>query len=145
VDAVRKVQKAGKVCVLDIDVQGVQKIKQTDISPHLIFIAPPSTEQLEARLRGRCVKTRSDRRGMWDAWGWVADGWMDGWMCCGGPKTRLAREWIESRPIVFFPHIMVIDKQTTLNTQRHGVGGRHRDAAGQRARRDRVRGAGGEL
>ncbi len=52
-DAVRKLQKAGKVCVLDIDVQGVQKIKQTDISPHLVFIAPPSTEQLEARLRGR--------------------------------------------------------------------------------------------
>lgn len=53
VDAVRKVQKAGKVCVLDIDVQGVQKIKQTDIRPHLVFIAPPDPEQLEARLRGR--------------------------------------------------------------------------------------------
>lgn len=49
-------QKAGKVCVLDIDVQGVQKIKRTDINPHLIFIAPPSPEQLEARLRGRCVR-----------------------------------------------------------------------------------------
>lgn len=54
-DAVRKVQRAGKVCVLDIDMQGVQKLKQTDIDPHLIFIAPPSPEQLEARLRGRCV------------------------------------------------------------------------------------------
>lgn len=53
VDAVRKVQKAGQVCVLDIDVQGVQKIKQTDIRPHLVFIAPPDPEQLEARLRGR--------------------------------------------------------------------------------------------
>lgn len=26
-DAVRKVQRAGRVCVLDIDVQGVQKLK----------------------------------------------------------------------------------------------------------------------
>lgn len=53
IDAVRKVQRAGKVCVLDIDVQGVQKIKQTDVHAHLMFIAPPSTEQLEKRLRGR--------------------------------------------------------------------------------------------
>jgi len=56
-EAVRKVQRAGKVCVLDIDVQGVMKIKQTDVNPHLVFVAPPSVEQLEARLRGRATES----------------------------------------------------------------------------------------
>ncbi len=56
-DAVRKVQRAGKVCVLDIDVQGVMKIKETDANPHYVFIAPPSPEQLEARLRGRATES----------------------------------------------------------------------------------------
>lgn len=59
-EAVRKVQRAGKVCVLDIDVQGVMKIKKTDVNPHLVFIAPPSVEQLEARLRGRATESAKD-------------------------------------------------------------------------------------
>lgn len=59
-EAVRKVQRAGKVCVLDIDVQGVMKIKETDVNPHYVFIAPPSVAQLEARLRGRATESAKD-------------------------------------------------------------------------------------
>jgi guanylate kinase len=49
---------------LDIDVQGVRKVKESGLSPIYIFIAPPSREELEKRLRGRgtesedAIKTR---------------------------------------------------------------------------------------
>ena len=46
-------QSQGKICILDIDVQGVQKVKQSSLDPHYVFIAPPSREELEKRLRGR--------------------------------------------------------------------------------------------
>nr|CAH7714720.1 unnamed protein product [Callosobruchus chinensis] len=55
--AVEDVAKTGKVCVLDIDVQGVKQVKQTDLQPWLIFIEPPSLEVLEARLKARKTET----------------------------------------------------------------------------------------
>ncbi|RFU24871.1 hypothetical protein B7463_g11467, partial [Scytalidium lignicola] len=49
-----KVQSAkGKVVVLDIEMEGVKQIKKSDISARYVFIAPPSMEELEERLRGR--------------------------------------------------------------------------------------------
>ena len=55
--AVEKVQSQGKICVLDIDVQGVQKVKESKLEPYYCFIAPPSKEDLEKRLRGRGTET----------------------------------------------------------------------------------------
>ena len=56
--AVERVQEAGKICVLDIDVQGVQKVKQSTLQqPLYVFIAPPSMKELEQRLRGRGTET----------------------------------------------------------------------------------------
>jgi guanylate kinase len=57
VAAVESVQANGRICVLDIDVQGVQKVKQSHLKPYYIFIAPPSKEDLEKRLRGRNTET----------------------------------------------------------------------------------------
>lgn len=51
--AVETVQQQGKVCVLDIDVQGVQKVKESSLEPIYLFISPPSEAELEKRLRGR--------------------------------------------------------------------------------------------
>lgn len=51
--AVEAVQKAGKVCVLDIDVQGVKQIRNTNLNPWYVFVKPPSLEVLERRLRDR--------------------------------------------------------------------------------------------
>ncbi|PIA19354.1 putative guanylate kinase [Coemansia reversa NRRL 1564] len=51
--AVRDVAEAGKTCILDIDVQGVKSVKGTDLGARFIFIAPPSEEELERRLRSR--------------------------------------------------------------------------------------------
>ena len=51
--AVEDVAKTGKVCVLDIDVQGVKAVKESKLTPHYVYVAPPSFEVLEERLRGR--------------------------------------------------------------------------------------------
>ncbi|KAM7362743.1 guanylate kinase [Cochliomyia hominivorax] len=56
-EAVRKVQHSGKVCILDIEPQGVEQIKKTDLNPILIYNNPPSLEALEQRLRKRNSET----------------------------------------------------------------------------------------
>mmetsp|Transcript_13132 Transcript_13132/g.23507 ORF Transcript_13132/g.23507 Transcript_13132/m.23507 type:complete len:238 (+) Transcript_13132:158-871(+) len=53
VAAVESVQNQGKICILDIDVQGVRNVKKSTLDAIYIFIAPPSMEVLEKRLRGR--------------------------------------------------------------------------------------------
>mmetsp|Transcript_8406 Transcript_8406/g.11993 ORF Transcript_8406/g.11993 Transcript_8406/m.11993 type:complete len:204 (-) Transcript_8406:110-721(-) len=59
-EAVKSVQKEGKICVLDIDVQGVQIVKKSSLTPKYIFISPPSIEALESRLRGRGTEKEED-------------------------------------------------------------------------------------
>ncbi|KAL7506260.1 hypothetical protein ACHAXN_003526 [Cyclotella atomus] len=60
---VQTVQNDNKICILDIDVQGVRSIKSgtssTSLNPIYVFIAPPSMEALEARLRGRGTEEES--------------------------------------------------------------------------------------
>ncbi|KAJ8926554.1 hypothetical protein NQ314_021070 [Rhamnusium bicolor] len=46
-----------KVCVLDIDMQGVRQVKNTDLNPWSIFIKPPSLESLKQRLTDRKTET----------------------------------------------------------------------------------------
>lgn len=55
--AVLSVLDEGKVCVLDIDVQGAEQVKNTDMDPLMIFVRPPSLEELERRLRARNTET----------------------------------------------------------------------------------------
>lgn len=52
--AVSDVQKQGRVCILDIDVQGVKQIKDLGIiDANYMFVTPPEMYALEHRLRGR--------------------------------------------------------------------------------------------
>lgn len=55
--AVESVQNQGKLCILDVDVQGVKQIKNSNFTGKYIFIAPPSIESLEKRLRLRGTET----------------------------------------------------------------------------------------
>ncbi|GAU95335.1 hypothetical protein RvY_06969 [Ramazzottius varieornatus] len=55
--AILDVLQHGKLCLLDIDSQGVKSIKGTDLNPVLVFIKPPSLEVLEMRLRSRGTET----------------------------------------------------------------------------------------
>ncbi len=51
-DEVERQQSAGHDVILDIDVQGAEQV-MAKASPVTIFIAPPSIQELERRLRGR--------------------------------------------------------------------------------------------
>lgn len=51
--AVEQVAQTGRICVLDVDKQGVKNIRKTDLHPLFIYISPPSYEILEKRLRAR--------------------------------------------------------------------------------------------
>eukprot|EP00658_Telonema_sp_P-2_P040555 TRINITY_DN289_c0_g1_i4.p1 TRINITY_DN289_c0_g1~~TRINITY_DN289_c0_g1_i4.p1 ORF type:complete len:249 (+),score=65.33 TRINITY_DN289_c0_g1_i4:146-892(+) len=57
--SVRDVQKQNKICIMDIDVQGAKSIKEIahDLPSRFVFLAPPSIEELEQRLRGRGTET----------------------------------------------------------------------------------------
>lgn len=56
--AVEKVARDGRICILDIDVQGVRQVKQVSgFGATYVFVKPPSLAALEARLRGRNTET----------------------------------------------------------------------------------------
>ncbi|MCM1339979.1 MAG: guanylate kinase [Muribaculaceae bacterium] len=54
---VEKKLSEGKNLILEIDTQGALKVKSLMPEAQLIFILPPSIEELEARLRGRHTET----------------------------------------------------------------------------------------
>ena len=57
IQAVRSVMKQNKICILDIDIQGVKSIlngpAHAELNPHYLFVQPKSFGDLEARLRKR--------------------------------------------------------------------------------------------
>ncbi|XP_052174480.1 guanylate kinase 2-like isoform X2 [Diospyros lotus] len=57
VEAVEAVADAGKICILDIDVQGARSVRSTSLEAIFIFISPPSFEELEKRLCKRGTET----------------------------------------------------------------------------------------
>ncbi|XP_063469476.1 guanylate kinase isoform X9 [Symphalangus syndactylus] len=55
--AVQAVQAMNRICMLDVDLQGVRNIKATDLRPIYISVQPPSLHVLEQRLRQRNTET----------------------------------------------------------------------------------------
>ncbi|GAB1209033.1 hypothetical protein APSETT445_007798 [Aspergillus pseudonomiae] len=53
VQAVKDIAEKGRICILDIEMEGVKQVKRTDLNARFMFLAPPSVEELERRLRGR--------------------------------------------------------------------------------------------
>jgi guanylate kinase len=56
---VNDVGQTGRICVLDVDKQGVKSIRNTDLHALFIYISPPSYAILEQRLRARKTDTES--------------------------------------------------------------------------------------
>ena len=50
---IKKHQSEGRIVILDIDVQGAMQLQEQKLDAEYIFIAPPSIENLKARLEGR--------------------------------------------------------------------------------------------
>jgi guanylate kinase len=52
--AVKAVQDAGKLCILDIEIEGVKQVRvHSKFNAKFCYLAPPNREELERRLRGR--------------------------------------------------------------------------------------------
>lgn len=68
ISAVDHVSRHGKICILEIDIQGAEKVAKTQLKPYYFFISPPNFDELEARLRGRqtedehTIKTRLESK-----------------------------------------------------------------------------------
>ena len=59
-ESVQNVRSQGKVCLLDIDVQGVRNVKNSTLKPKYMFVAPPNNQVLEERLRDRATEKEED-------------------------------------------------------------------------------------
>ena len=53
VDAIRAVVNAGKFCVLNLHPQSLKILKESDLMPFVVFVAPPSLEKLRAKKRDK--------------------------------------------------------------------------------------------
>ena len=60
--SVRAISQSGRVPVLEVDVQGAEKILSTDLNPFYFFILPPSFDSLKERLTGRGSETDDTMR-----------------------------------------------------------------------------------
>ena len=57
--AIQQVLDTGRMCILDIEISGVQAISGTELNPRYVFISPPSIDVLEDRLRTRGTETKA--------------------------------------------------------------------------------------
>lgn len=48
--AVEMIQKSGRLCVLDVEINGVKNIKQTDLNAKYVFVKTPTLESLVSCL-----------------------------------------------------------------------------------------------
>ncbi|OJD26579.1 guanylate kinase [Blastomyces percursus] len=55
--AVSDVAEKKRICILDIEMEGVKQVKRTSLNARFLFLAPPSLETLEQRLRSRGTET----------------------------------------------------------------------------------------
>jgi guanylate kinase len=60
--AVETVLSSGRLCTLDVDIQGVKNLKKTNLNPIYCFVKAPSLDILEKRLRERGTESEESLR-----------------------------------------------------------------------------------
>ena len=55
--AIHAVEATGKICILDINIDGAISVYKSDMKPFIILLKPTSFDALERRLRGRGTET----------------------------------------------------------------------------------------
>jgi guanylate kinase len=61
-EAVSHVVRSNKLCILDLDINGVKQLKARDFPGRFLFVNPPSIEELERRLRGRGTESEEQMK-----------------------------------------------------------------------------------
>ena len=89
--SVAKVANQGKICILDIDMQGVKQIKQSGLKARYVFIEAPSMEVLEMRLRERGTESEASLKRRLDA----ASGELEYGRTEGNFELRLVNDQVE--------------------------------------------------
>jgi guanylate kinase len=89
---------AGRDVVLEIDVVGASQIRERVPGSILIFIEPPSMEELERRLRGRGTETEERIRLRLETAAWEMEqrGWFDHVVV----NDELERAWTQVAAII---------------------------------------------
>ena len=61
---IERINNLGDICLLDIEVNGARNVKKTFPSAMMVFIMPPSIEEMKKRIlnRGRMDETELDKR-----------------------------------------------------------------------------------
>jgi len=99
--AVEAVATKGQVCILDIDVQGAEIVKKSTLDALFVFIAPPSMEELEKRLRGRGTeKEESIQKRLANAAGEMAKTEVDGFFHAVIVNDDLEKAYGELKTVV---------------------------------------------
>ncbi|KAI9341402.1 P-loop containing nucleoside triphosphate hydrolase protein [Obelidium mucronatum] len=63
-EAIDKVTEEGKVCIMDLEIEGVLALKRSHLKPIYIFITVPSLEVLKNRLENRLRPATAKHRGI---------------------------------------------------------------------------------
>ena len=59
---VNEAAAAGKLVLLEIDLQGARQVRKSDPNAQLVFLAPPSWEELERRLSTRGTESATEKK-----------------------------------------------------------------------------------
>lgn len=54
---IQSIVDAGKICLIEVEIEGIKAISKSDLNCNYIYILPPSMEVLRSRLVGRGTET----------------------------------------------------------------------------------------
>jgi len=60
--SIKRVQDSNRICILDVEIDGVKNLKKTDINARYVFVKPPHLEVLETRLKNRGTESEESIR-----------------------------------------------------------------------------------
>lgn len=63
--AIEDVRSKGKICILDIEIEGVKNVKKSHLNPVYIFIKPPTINELVSLIGRRSVGAGLERKRVW--------------------------------------------------------------------------------
>jgi guanylate kinase len=105
---IERILGSGRACILELETAGARRVKELQPDTATIFVAPPSFDELERRLRARATES------------------------AGEITERLAKAREQNEEKDRFDHVVVNDDLERAVTELEGIVDRVGDAAGSR-------------